>query len=141
MKKGGLRAAFFLLDTDSNIYAIGIEEDTRMKTKKSIEHLQQKLLSLGPVLPGSISEQWNVCGTPGCKCKDTVNPKKHGPYYQLSFSVGGRSSSMFIKKEDIAEARKRVKRYQEFKKLTMDLVQAYVDMIRTEGFRRDKHGR
>jgi hypothetical protein len=141
MKKGGLRAAFFLLDTDSNIYAIGIEEDTHMKTKKSIEHLQQKLLSLGPVLPGSISEQWNVCGTPGCKCKDTVNPKKHGPYYQLSFSVGGRSSSMFIKKEDIAEARKRVKRYQEFKKLTMDLVQAYVDMIRTEGFRRDKHGR
>jgi hypothetical protein len=48
---------------------------------------------------------------------------------------------MFIKKEDIAEARKRVKHYQEFKKLTMDLVQAYVDMIRTEGFRRDKHGR
>ena len=41
---------------------------------------------------------------------------------------------MFIKKKDITEARKRVKRYQEFKKLTMDLVQAYVDMIRTEGF-------
>jgi len=141
MKKAVFGPLFFLQIADSIIYAIGSEEDNHMKTKKSVEHLKQQLLSLGPVLPGSISEQWNVCGTPGCKCKGTVNPKKHGPYYQLSFSVGGRSSSMFIKKEDIAEARKRVKRYQEFKKLTMELVQAYVDMIRTEGFRRGKHDR
>ncbi len=112
-----------------------------MKTKQSVEQLKRKLLNLGPVLPGSISEQWNVCGTPGCKCKDSVNPQKHGPYYQLSFSVRGRSSSMFIRKEDIAEARRRVKRYQDFKRLNMDLVQAYVDMIRSDGFRRDRHGR
>lgn len=112
-----------------------------MKTKKHIEQLKHRLLNLGPVLPGSISEQWNVCGTPGCKCKDSVNPQKHGPYYQLSFSVRRRSSSMFIKKDDIAEARKRVRRYQEFKKLTMDLVQAYVDLIRSEGFRRPLYDR
>lgn len=105
-----------------------------MKTKKSVEQLKQKLLSLGPVLPGSISEQWNVCGTPGCRCKDSNNPKKHGPYYQLSFSIGGRSSSMFIKKEDLAEARKRVQRHQEFKKLITDLVRAYVEQVREEGF-------
>ena len=107
-----------------------------MKTKKSIEQLKQNLLDIRPILPGSISEQWNVCGTPGCKCKNISNPKKHGPYYQLSFSVGGRSSSMFIKKEDVAEARKRVKRYKEFKKLIMELVQAYVDLSQSGGFRR-----
>lgn len=107
-----------------------------MKTKKSVEQLKQKLLSLGPVLPGSISEQWNVCGTPCCRCKDSNNPKKHGPYYQLSFSIGGRSSSMFIKKEDLAEARKRVRRHQEFKKLMTDLVRAYVEQVREEGFGR-----
>ena len=112
-----------------------------METTSHIEQLKQKLLSLGPILPGSISEQWNVCGTPGCKCKDTVHPKKHGPYYQLSFSIGGRSSSMFIKKEDVVKVRKRVKRYQVFKKLTMELVQAYVDLSRTEGFGRGMHGR
>ncbi len=107
-----------------------------MKSQNKIEQLKQKLLSLGPVLPGSISEQWNVCGTPGCKCKDPKNPQKHGPYYQLSFSVGGRSSSMFIKKQDISEARKRLRSYQEFKKLTTELVQAHVDLIRFNGFRR-----
>jgi hypothetical protein len=101
--------------------------------------LKQNLLGLGPILPGSISEQWNVCGTSGCKCKDPVNPRKHGPYYQLSFSVGRRSSSMFIRKADISEAQKRVKRYQEFKKLTAQLIQAYVDLIRKNGFGGYKH--
>jgi hypothetical protein len=112
-----------------------------MNPQNKIRYLKQKLLNLGPVLPGSISEQWNVCGTPGCKCKKSKNPKKHGPYYQLSFSVGGRSSSMFIKKEDISEARKRVRNYQNFKKLTRELVQAHVDLIRSKGFRRDQDDR
>jgi hypothetical protein len=112
-----------------------------MNSQTKIDQLKQKLLNLGPVLPGSISEQWNICGTLGCKCKDSKNPKKHGPYYQLSFSVSGRSSSMFIKKQDISEARKRVRNYQAFKKLTMELVQAHVDLIRSNGFRRDQDDR
>jgi len=112
-----------------------------MNPQTKIKQLKQKLLNLDAVLPGSISKQWNVCGTPSCKCKDSKNSKKHGPYYQLSFSVGGRSSSMFIKKEDISEARKRVRNYQEFKKLTTDLVQAHVDLIRSNGFRRGQYDR
>jgi hypothetical protein len=107
-----------------------------MQTKKSVDHVKQQILKLGPVLPGSIGEQWNVCGTPGCKCKDPLNPRKHGPYYQLSFSVGGRSSSMFIKKEDLSEARKRVKNYQELKKLITEFIQANVDLVRKNGFGR-----
>jgi hypothetical protein len=95
-----------------------------------------KLADLGPMLPGSISEQWNVCGTPGCRCKDAKNPVKHGPYYQLSFTVGGKSSTMFIKKEDLPEARRRIKRYQQFKALCSDLVHAYVALARRTGFRR-----
>ena len=107
-----------------------------MNTQKRLHELKRKLLDLGPVLPGSISEQWNVCGTPGCRCKERNNPKKHGPYYQLSFSIRGRSSSMFIKKEDLAEARKRVHRHQEFKKLMTNLIRAYVEQVREEGFGR-----
>lgn len=109
-----------------------------MDPQKKAEQLRGKLLKLGPILPGSISEQWNICGTPGCKCKDPANPKKHGPYYQLSFSVGGRSSSLFIRKEDIFDARQRVRRYQEFKRLITELVQANVDLIRKNGFGRTR---
>ena len=107
-----------------------------MQTKTRVDRVKQQILKLGPVLPGSIGEQWNVCGTPGCKCKDLVNPKRHGPYYQLSFSVGGRSSSMFIKKEDLPEARQRVKNYQKLKKLITELIQANVDLVRKNGFGR-----
>lgn len=107
-----------------------------MKAEEKIERLKQKLLDLGPVLPGSISEQWNICGTPGCRCKNQNNPEKHGPYYQLSFSVGGRSSSMFIKKRDLVEAGKRVRRHKEFKKLMTELIHAYVQQVRENGFRR-----
>jgi hypothetical protein len=107
-----------------------------MDPNEKVERIRRKLISLGPILPGSIGEQWNVCGTAGCKCKDPVSPKKHGPYYQLSFSVGGRSSSIFIRKEDLSEARRRVRNFQEFKKLTTELIQANVDLIRKNGFER-----
>lgn len=104
--------------------------------ERKIEQLRKKLTKLGPMLPGSISEQWNVCGTPGCRCKDAKNPVKHGPYYQLSFTVGGKSSTMFIKKEDLPEARRRLKRYQQFKALCTDIIQAHVALARKTGLRR-----
>ncbi len=106
------------------------------KEGRKIKQIKDKLFCLGHMLPGSISEQWNVCGTPGCKCKEKNNPIKHGPYYQLSFSVKGKSSSMFVKKQDLRETRRRVQRYQEFKQLTMALTQAYIDLTLKGGFGR-----
>ena len=104
-----------------------------MTTKQRIRNITSKIARLGPMLPGSISEQWNICGTPGCSCKDKKKPIKHGPYYQLSFSVKGRSSTMFIKKEDVAEARRRIQQYKEFKKLSFELIDAWVAHAREHG--------
>lgn len=104
--------------------------------ERKVEQLLKKLTQLGPLLPGSISEQWNVCGTPGCKCKDRNRPVKHGPYYQLSFTVGGKSSTMFIKRKDLPEVRRRIKRYQQFKVLSTELVHAHIALTRKIGFDR-----
>ena len=104
--------------------------------QRRAEQIRERLGRIGPMLPGSISEQWNVCGTPGCRCKDVEKPVKHGPYYQLSYTVGGRSSTMFIKKEDLAEARRRLKRYAQFKALCTELVQADVVWCRRSGMER-----
>jgi hypothetical protein len=104
-----------------------------MKPREQIRRIKARIDALGPVLPGSISEQWNVCGTPGCACKDEKNPVKHGPYYQLSFSVKGRSSTMFIKKQQFAEARRRMRAYKTFKQLGFQLVEACVALARQEG--------
>jgi hypothetical protein len=108
------------------------------KEERKVEQLKNRLAELGPMLPGSISEQWNVCGTPGCRCKDPHEPVRHGPYYQLSFTVGGKSSTMFIKKKDLQEARRYLKRYQEFKVLCSDLLHAYVALTRKTGFERGR---
>jgi hypothetical protein len=106
--------------------------------EKEVKRLKERLAGIGPMLPGSISEQWNVCGTPGCRCKDPDEPVRHGPYYQLSFTVGGKSSTMFIKREDLSEARRCLKRYQEFKALCSDLMGAYVALTRKSGFDRGR---
>lgn len=107
-----------------------------VKYSEKVDKLKQRLIMLKNIIPGSISTQWNVCGTVGCKCKDKVKPKKHGPYYQLSFSVGGKSSSMFVKPNEVAEVRRRIKRYKEFKELVTELIRAYVELARNEGFKR-----
>ncbi len=106
------------------------------KEERRVRQLKEKVSQVGPMLPGSLSEQWNVCGTPGCRCKDPDQPRKHGPYYQLSFTLGGKSSTMFITKADVPEARRRFKRYQQLKTLTTDLVHAYITVTRKLGFRR-----
>ena len=105
------------------------------KAGKKIEQLKRKLAGLGPMLPGSISEQWNVCGTQGCRCKDPNKPVKHGPYYQLSFTIGGKSSTMFLKKEDMPKVHQRLKCYQQFKALSTELVQAHIVLAREAGFK------
>ena len=103
-----------------------------------IKKIKKQLVQLGPVLPGSLSEQWNVCGKPGCRCKDPDKPQKHGPYYQLSFTVDGKSSSMFVKKEDLKIVRECMKRYIRFRKLNTDLLQAYLDYARKGGLHHKK---
>ena len=74
------------------------------------------LAALGDLHPGSLSTQYNVCGTPGCRCKATP-PEKHGPYYQVSFTRKGKSSSKFVRKEDLAAVRWELKNYEVMKML------------------------
>ncbi len=106
------------------------------REERAIQRVKKELAEMGPVLPGSLSEQWNVCGTPGCRCKALPHPQKHGPYSQLSFTVAGKSSTMFIQKKDLAEVTRRLKRYHHFKTLTTHWVEACLALARTQGLRR-----
>ena len=73
----------------------------------SPEKIRQELLTLEDLRPGSLSTQYNVCGNPNCRCKDDP-PQKHGPYYQLSFSRKGRSSTKFVKRPHVAMVKKQL---------------------------------
>jgi len=99
------------------------------------ERIREEIAELGPVLPGGISKHWNVCGKPGCRCKDPDHPQKHGPYYQLSFTVGGRSSSIFLSGSQVGAARRCVRRYARLKRLIQELLNLYVGWARQGGLR------
>ena len=91
--------------------------DKQSILQQKIEKTKQALMALGDMRPGSLSTQYNVCGKPGCRCKADP-PERHGPYYQVSFTRRGKSSSKFVKKEDLPEVRKQIKNYQRMKLLT-----------------------
>ncbi len=55
-------------------------------------------------------------GVAGCRCKASP-PKKHGPYYQISFTRKGRSGSRFVRREDLATVKRQLKNYARLRKL------------------------
>jgi len=78
--------------------------------EKKIEAIKGELGRLGDLRPGSLSKQYNVCGNPRCRCKGSP-PQKHGPYYQLSYTRKGKSSSRFVQSKDLAEVRRQIRNY------------------------------
>ena len=99
--------------------------DTRREAtlQRQIEKVKRDLAALGDLHPGSLSTQYNVCGSPGCRCKADP-PVKHGPYYQVSYTRKGKSSTKFVKKEDLATVRKQLKNYERMKLL----MQKWIDL-------------
>lgn len=84
--------------------------------ERKIERVQRELATLGALRPGSLSQQYNVCGVAGCRCKASP-PKKHGPYYQLSFTRKGKATSRFVRREDLATVKTQLKNYAKLRKL------------------------
>lgn len=77
----------------------------------TIDALKQDLLTLGDLRPGTLSEQYNVCGKAGCACKADP-PRKHGPYFQVSFTWQGRSHTQFVRQENVATTRQQLRNYE-----------------------------
>jgi len=66
--------------------------------------------------PGALSKQYNICGSPNCRCKATP-PIKHGPYYQISFTRHGKSSSQFVREEDVGDVQQQLENYRQLREL------------------------
>jgi uncharacterized protein DUF6788 len=81
-----------------------------------IETVKQAIVRLGELRPGKLSQQYNVCGKADCRCKADP-PQKHGPYYQLSFTRKGKSSTQFVREQDLAVVRLQLRNYQRLQEL------------------------
>jgi hypothetical protein len=92
------------------------------KMEKRIEEIKAKLVRIGPMRPGSLNMQLTVCGRSNCRCGEPKKPKKHGPYYRLSYADQGKSTSQYIPKESVTAVRSQLANYKTFKALTAEWV-------------------
>jgi hypothetical protein len=91
---------------------------SRRKLEQRINHIKSQLAALGPMRPGSLSRQYNVCGKPACRCKDPKAPRRHGPYYQLNYVFGGKKTSEFVRPYNLKKVRAQLANYKRFRRLT-----------------------
>jgi hypothetical protein len=97
----------------------------RIRAKQvQIDRIKERIMALGELRPGSLSRQYNICGNPTCRCKDPDNPKKHGPYYNLSFTRNGKSRTEFVREGRVAQVRAQIGNYKKLK----ELVSRWIDL-------------
>ena len=84
--------------------------------QQRIDKIKQQIAALGDLRPGALSQQYNVCGNPGCRCKATP-PVKHGPYYQISVKRHGKSTTQFVREQDLAEVQSQLDNYRRLREL------------------------
>jgi len=56
------------------------------------EQLAAELATIGFISPGSVVSRYTSCGKPGCRCQADP-PQRHGPYYQWSRALNGKTLS------------------------------------------------
>lgn len=81
---------------------------------KIIERKKQELIkglpSLKKVLRGTFIEWYQVCARANCKChKD--KKYRHGPFYRVSYSKGGRSHHIYVSSKEKKQAEEWTENY------------------------------
>ena len=89
---------------------------------EKILRLKQRLLALGPLHPGSLSRQSQVCGKSGCKCMDPQNPRPHGPYVKLTYAYHGKFVCRFVRAGAVKEVTALVAAFKTLRQLTDEWV-------------------
>ena len=95
--------------------------------QREIGRIKRELNELGDLRPGSLSEQYNVCGKPTCRCKASP-PQKHGPYYQVSYTRKRRSGTMFVRREQVATVKRQIKNYTKMRRLVDRWIEAGAEL-------------
>jgi len=129
--------AIFLLTIADSHYRLSA---MKSNIQSRINEIKRELTDLGPLHPGSVSEQYNICGTPGCHCKDPKDPKKHGPYYQLSYGWRGKSSTLFVRTDQVGAMREKTANYKRMQELVKEWVDLSMELERQDRASQQKHG-
>ena len=98
-----------------------------------MESLMNELRGLGAILLGTLEEYYSACGKKGCACSDKKKPKKHGPYYRLSYSIRGKNSCLFVKKSDAEKVRKMTEAHRKAKNIISEVSITNLELMLKHG--------
>jgi hypothetical protein len=74
------------------------------RLRARLARCKQELQRLEIALQGSVTERWMPCGKKGCRCQADP-PQLHGPYYQWTAKVDGRTKTLRLQPEEIEDFR------------------------------------
>ncbi len=90
-------------------------------TRREYEVLKQELSALGFVRPGSLVRRYMPCGKPGCRCMADP-PILHGPYYQWTYRVRGKTATRRLNQAQAAQCAVWVRNYRKLRTIMRRLV-------------------
>lgn len=109
-------------------YTSSMKENNRsLQLQRKIDQIKKRLAALGDLRPGALTEQYNVCGSPRCRCKSDP-PQKHGPYYQLSWTRNRKSKTRFVRKPNVKAVRSQMKNYERLQSLVDQWIEAALEL-------------
>jgi hypothetical protein len=86
------------------------------------EALKREILALGFVRPGSLVRRWMPCGNPACRCA-AQPPRLHGPYYQWTYKVAGKTRTVRLSEEQARLCREWIQNHKRLKRLVRQMEQ------------------
>jgi hypothetical protein len=80
-----------------------------------VRTLAAQLAEPTPMRRGSLSERYVKCSKPGCACAARPTAR-HGPYYSLTRTVGGRTQSRLVPAAQTARVRQQIAAGRQFRR-------------------------
>jgi hypothetical protein len=71
------------------------------------EEARRLLAALGPFCRGTVLRRFMPCGKAGCRCQDNP-PKLHGPYYQWTRKVRGKTMTVRVSRSEAQILKRRI---------------------------------
>jgi hypothetical protein len=84
------------------------------------EALKRQILELGFVRPGSLVRRFMPCGNATCRCMGEP-PQLHGPYYQWSYKIAGKTRSIRLSEEQARLCQEWVRNHKRLKRLVRQM--------------------
>ena len=90
------------------------------KTESKYEAVKEEIRALGWTRPGCVTRRYMPCGNPTCRCM-AEPPELHGPYYQWSHKIRGKTRSLRLSEAQARQCREWAANYKKLKKLVRRL--------------------